>query len=224
MTRFKCPGIAPVKMPARTHIAAVSKIGGVETKTGNRRKHVSVSRVDREPSTATALTVTKKIARRDRLTEQTGVMKGKRNRSGTIVTVIVKGSVSPAPNIWATANCVHRPNCLLHAVRGVRRSIGNSVPQHGAISVDHRMRIGQIEPRRFRFGLLVGALDRFGSPSMRNIISNPKGLGALGWSIEGERLKRPAVRNPGRVNRLARRPGLAATVNCGRQDEQDDQT
>src|SRR5713101_10163903 len=101
MPRLKTPAVAAIDMPARTNIAAVAQIGRVESQTSDHCEHMTVTRVNREPAAAAAPAVTKKIARRQRLLEHPGVMERERNRAGTIVIVIVivKRSVSPAPNV-----------------------------------------------------------------------------------------------------------------------------
>src|SRR2546423_15566717 len=130
MASLKTPGIATINVPARSHIAAVAKVGRVETQTGNHREHMTVARVDREPAAAAAFAVTKKIARRQRLIEHAGVMERERNCAGAIVTVIVERSVSPTPNVRTIANCVDRPDCMFDRVGGVRRRVSDSVSQH----------------------------------------------------------------------------------------------
>ena len=195
MPRLKSPGVAAIEMPARTDVAAVTQISGVQAQTGDRREDVTVTRINRDPTTATAFAVTKKIAGRQRLPEHASVMKGERNRSRTIIAVIVKRSVSATPNIRATANRVHRPNRVLHAVGCVRRRISNSVAQHGAVTMHHRMRIGEIKTRGscFRIGIVPVNRLRGTDRTRRRVIRNLNCLRALGLSIESERLKRHAV-------------------------------
>src|SRR6267378_6828041 len=140
MARLKTRGVAAVDLPAGADVAAVTQIGRVETQTGDHREDVTVSRVNREPSAAAALAVTKKIARGQRLLEHAGIMKRERNCSGTIVTVIMKRSVSAAPNVGTVANRVDRPDCMFDRVGRVRRRVSNSVSQHRAISGNQRPR------------------------------------------------------------------------------------
>src|SRR5207245_10181073 len=130
MPRLKTPGVAAIDMPARTNIAAVAQIGRVESQTSDHCEHVTGTGLNREPAAAAALAVTKKIARRQRLLEHPGVMERKRNRAGTIVTVIVKRSVSPAPNVRVIADCVDRPGYMFNRFGHVRRHCSSSVPRH----------------------------------------------------------------------------------------------
>src|SRR5260370_35306591 len=83
-----------------------------------------------------------------------------RNRAGTIVTVIVKRSVSPAPNVRAIADCVDPPDCMLDRVGRVRRRVGDSVPQHRAISGHHRPRTADIASGSRRLRIVFVMVDR----------------------------------------------------------------
>src|SRR4051812_30493792 len=104
MPRLKTRAAAAIYVPARSNITAVAEIGCVESQTGDRREHVTVPRVNRDPTSAAAFAVTKKITGRQGLPEHAGMMQRERNGAGTIVTVIMKRSVSAAPHIRSIAN------------------------------------------------------------------------------------------------------------------------
>jgi len=213
MTRFKSPRVAAVEIPARTDVATIAQVGRVESQSSDRGEDVAMPGINRKPSAAAACTVTEKIARRYWLIEQAGVMKRERNRSGTIITVIVKRSVSAAPNVGTTANCVHGPDRVFDRVRRVGWRISDSTSQDRAISADHWMRISEIEARcsRFRVGV-VGALNRFRSLRTRRVVGNSHGRCLHRLPAKCERLQRPAISNSRRVNRFARRPRLPVGV------------
>ena len=141
MTRFEPPGVASVQVPARPYIATVTQVGSVEPKTGNHCPDVTMPGINCEPTATTVLAVAQKIGRRNRRIQQPGVMKGEGNRAGTIISIITKGSVSPAPDVRPATNCVHGPNRVFDAVRRVRWRVGDSISQHCAVSMNHRMRI-----------------------------------------------------------------------------------
>src|SRR5438552_1381822 len=203
-------GVATIDVPARTDIAAVAQIGRVETQAGDHREHVTVAGVNRDPTAAATFAVTKKIARRQRLLEHAGIVKGERNCAGTIVTVIMKRSVSPAPNIRSIANRVHRPDCMFDAVGRVRRRVSNSIPQHCAISGDYGVRTTYIESRSSRFRIVFVTLDRLNAPSRsRRVIGALDRLRARRLSIERKRLQRHPVGRLRRINCFATAPGLA---------------
>src|SRR5438094_306235 len=153
--------VATTCVPARTDIAAVAEIRRVQSQTGDHHEHVTATRVNRDPTSATAFPVTKKIARGQRLPEHAGIVKGERNGAGTIVTVIMKRSVSPAPNIRSIANGVHGPDCMFNAVGRVGRRVSDSISQHRAISGNHRMRTTGIESGRPGFRIVFVTLNRF---------------------------------------------------------------
>src|SRR5438067_4207627 len=99
MPRLKSPSIAAINVPARADVGTVTQIRRVQTQAGDHREHVTVSRVNCEPTSAAALAVTKKIARGQWLFEHSSVMQREGNCSGAIVTVIVKRSMSSTPNV-----------------------------------------------------------------------------------------------------------------------------
>jgi len=205
MPRLKTPGVATIRVPARTDIAAVAEIRRVQSQTGDHREHVTATRVNRDPTSATAFPVTKKIARRQRLLEHAGIVKRERNGAGTIVTVIMKRSVSPAPNIRSIANGVHGPDCMFNAVGRVGRRVSDSISQHRAISGNHRMRTTGIESGRPCFRIVFVRLNRFRLPSRsRNVIRDLNRLCALRFSIERERLERNAIDRLRRINGFSR--------------------
>src|SRR5205814_9015374 len=109
--------------------------------------------------------VEKKISIRQPLHEHADIVNGKRNSAGTNVTVIMKRSVSPTPNIRSIANRVHRPDCMFDAVGRVRRRVSNSIPQHRAISGDYGVRTTYIESRSSRFRIVFVTLDRLNATS-----------------------------------------------------------
>ena len=154
-------------------------------------------------------------------------MERERNGSGTIVTVIVKRSVSATPNIRPTADCVYRPDCVLDAVGRIGWCVGNSVAQHRAISTNHRMRIGEIKAWSSRFRIVVIALDRLRLlNTRRRVIGDLNRLCRLRLSTKRERLQRSAIGDARRVNSFARprRLRLRLRVNERKQRTQDEKT
>ena len=134
-------------------------------------------------------------------------MKCERNRARTIVTVIVKRSVSPAPNIRSIANCVDRPNCILDRVGRVRRRIGDSIPQHRAITRNHGVRTTDIESRSSRFRIVSVTSDRLNAPSRsRRVIGDLDRLRTRRLSIKREGLKRYTIDRLCGINSFARPP------------------
>src|SRR5258708_6385870 len=185
MARLETPVVTTVEVPARANVTAVAQIGRVEAQTCDHREHVTMTRVNREPAAAAAFAVTKKIARGQRLLEHAGIMKRERNGAGTIVTVIMKRSVSPAPNIRSIVNGIHRPDCAFDGVGRVRWRVSNSIPQHRAISGDHRTRSAYIESGCPCFGIVFVTLDRFRLASRpRHVIGDLDRLGTGRLSIE----------------------------------------
>lgn len=195
MPRLESPGVAAVEMPARANVAAVTQIGSIQAQTGDRRENVTVSRINREPTSAASFAVTKKIARRYWLIKHSGVMEREGNCSGAIVTVIAKRAVSPAPNVRAPANCVHRPDRMFHTVGRVRRRVSDSVTQDGAIAANHRMRIGEIKSRCSNLRIGFVTINRLGGTDRTRwrVICDLNRLRALRLAFERKRLERHPI-------------------------------
>src|SRR3982074_201558 len=98
MPRDVTAGVAPIRIPAWTDIAAVAKVGRVEPQTRDDREGVAGPRINRDPAAATAFAVPHEIARGQRRRQQSRAMQGIRNRAGAIVATIIKRSVSAAPD------------------------------------------------------------------------------------------------------------------------------
>jgi hypothetical protein len=75
--------IARIAMPARADVGAVTEIGGVESQAGDDGESVAGPRVNRDPFSAPAFTVTEKIARRQRRIEKAALMELVAGRSCT---------------------------------------------------------------------------------------------------------------------------------------------
>src|SRR2546423_1597896 len=69
--------IAGIGVPARADVAAVMKVGGVESKTGNGRESVTMPRINCDPSAAAVFAVAHQVARGQRRAEQSGVVQRK---------------------------------------------------------------------------------------------------------------------------------------------------
>src|ERR1700720_731437 len=74
---LETPGVAPLSVPTRAHITAVTKICRIESQAGNHRKSVTVAGIDRDPSAATAFSEAEKFARWQRLIQRAGIMQCK---------------------------------------------------------------------------------------------------------------------------------------------------
>src|SRR5664279_5047403 len=61
-----------------------------------------------------------------------------RNRSGTIIAVIVKRAVTAAPDVRLAAQCIRRPDRVLHILRRPRRRVSDAVAQDGPLPLDRR--------------------------------------------------------------------------------------
>src|SRR5690242_4996477 len=130
------------------------------------------------------------------------------NRTRTVVSVIMERTVSPAPDIRTTTNCVHRPDRMLHAVRRVGWRVSDSVSDYGAIASNHWVRIGEIQTWCSCFRFLLITLDWLGHLRTRCIISDPHRRGRHRLPAKSKRLKGSAVRNSRGVNPFAGRPVL----------------
>src|ERR1700730_18893192 len=67
-------------------------------------------------------------------------MQRERYRARAIIPRMGEGAVTATPNVSSVADRVHCPDRILHAVRSVRRRIGDTVAQHGAVAKNHRVR------------------------------------------------------------------------------------
>src|SRR5438105_6560797 len=110
MPRDVAAGVAPIRIPTGTDIAAVAKIGRIETQTGDHRESVAGPRKNRDPAAATAFAVTHEIARRQRRRKQSRAMQRIGDRARAIVAAIVKRTVSAAPDVRFAANGVRGPD------------------------------------------------------------------------------------------------------------------
>src|ERR1700682_2334209 len=99
MARNVTAGVAPIHIPAWTNIPTAAQIGRVEAQARNDRKGMARSRVNRNPSAASAFSVAHQIARWQRCREQTCAMERVRNGARAIVAVIVKRAMAAAPNV-----------------------------------------------------------------------------------------------------------------------------
>src|SRR6478672_4284316 len=117
MALHESTGVASIHIPARSDGIAVAHVGGIETEAGDDGKRVSVPRVNGYPVAATASAVMTKVTRGQGCIQQSGVVQGKRNRTGTIVTVIVEGTVTAAPDVWFLSQRIYGPDCIFDVVR-----------------------------------------------------------------------------------------------------------
>jgi hypothetical protein len=131
-------GVAAVVVPTWTNVAATTQIGRVETKSGNDGKRVSRAGINRHPPTAAPLAVAHEIVRRQRRSQHPRAMKRERNRPGTIITAIVKGTVPAAPDVRFPAQSIGSPDRVLHALGRVRGRICHSSPQDRPVPRYHR--------------------------------------------------------------------------------------
>ena len=145
MSRFVTPGVATIDVPSRAEVAAIAEISGIQTQTSNHRKGVTAPGINSDPTAVAALTEPAELVGGKRLIESAGIMQRVRNGSGAIVTVIMKGPMTAAPDVWAIANIVNRPNCIFYPVRRIRRRVGDAVSQNGAVTGDHWMRATALE-------------------------------------------------------------------------------
>src|SRR5205823_12151380 len=90
MTRVEAVSVPSVCIPARSNVAAVAQIGGIQTQARDDGKSVPVARINRDPTAATASPVMTEVARRQRRIQQSRVMQGERNGAGAVVSVIIK--------------------------------------------------------------------------------------------------------------------------------------
>src|SRR5437764_12647784 len=104
MARDVAAGIAPIRIPAWADIAAVAKIGRIETQTGDDRESVAGPRINCDPASATALAIAHEIARRQRRRQQSRAMQCVGDRARAIVAAIVKRAVAAAPDVGLAAN------------------------------------------------------------------------------------------------------------------------
>ena len=125
-------------------------------------------RVHCDPSAPSAFAVAHQVARRQWRREHACAMEREGNRAGAIVTVIVKRAVTTAPNIWLPAQCVRRPDCVLHILRRPRRRVSDPVPQHrpttryrGSISPPFDLRCRFILPLLVLIPVLIFIISGF---------------------------------------------------------------
>jgi hypothetical protein len=112
------------------------------------------SRVNRNPSAASAFAVTHQIVRWQRCREQPRTMERIRNRTRAIIPIIVKRAVAAAPNVRPAAQCVRCPDCILHIFRRPRRRISETVAQQRTFTRDHRAVAAPFDLRA-RFSILL---------------------------------------------------------------------
>ena len=62
MTRIKATGVASIRIPARSNVATVAQIGGIETQARDDGKSVPIARINRDPTATTASPVMTKVA------------------------------------------------------------------------------------------------------------------------------------------------------------------
>ncbi|MDB6148355.1 MAG: hypothetical protein JWO45_2019, partial [Spartobacteria bacterium] len=86
------------------------------------------------PMSAPAIAVTEKVTRGQGLIEDTGMMQRERHSARTIVTGILKRSMSSTPMIRLSPNRVHRPNRGFDVGGSIRRCVGDAASQNRAIS------------------------------------------------------------------------------------------
>src|SRR5437763_10278833 len=99
LTRIKATGVAPIRIPARSNVATVAQIGGIETQARDDGKSVPIARINRDPTATTASSVMTKVARGQRCIQQSCVMQGERNGARTVVAIIIKRAVAAAPRV-----------------------------------------------------------------------------------------------------------------------------
>src|SRR5947209_6461194 len=134
MPRHVIAHISVVGVPAWPDVAAAAEVAGVQTKPGDNRKCMSGPGINGDPATAAPFAEAHQIARGQGRTQQSRPVERERNRAGTVITAIVKRTVSAAPNIRLSPERVRSPDRIFYGLRSARRSVGNSVPQDRPIA------------------------------------------------------------------------------------------
>ena len=186
VARFKAPCATTVRVPARSDVTTVAEVSRIEAQSGDHRKGVTVTGINRDPTAASAFAEAKKIARSQRLIQDPCMMQCVGNCSRAIISGINKRTVSAAPLIWLAANAIHSPDRGLHVRRRIFWRVGDSVFQDCPAP-------GNGWARAARFDLGV---PEESSSSSRGCIALPAGrivgdpLRMEGARIERERLIR----------------------------------
>src|SRR2546423_7980863 len=103
MPRDVAAHVAAVVVPTRADVAASSETGRIETQPGNHGKRVPRPGINRHPSAAAAFAEAHQVARRHRRIQHPRAVEREGNSPGTIITAIVKRTVTAAPDIWFAA-------------------------------------------------------------------------------------------------------------------------
>src|SRR5438477_3123556 len=119
VTRIEATCAPSIRIPARSNVATVAQIGGIETQARDDGKSVPIARINRDPTATTASSVMTKVARGQRCIQQSCVMQGERNGAGTVVSVIIKRAVAAAPHVRFASQRIHGPNRVFDVVRRV---------------------------------------------------------------------------------------------------------